>query len=470
MLTSYRYRGVELNDDINYLVPLAELNLDDRQTAEENWVYRDAQTPLPTGITLREGVTVLNLYIRASSTADFNTKLNALYQLFDTRDPAYYRLERKFPHEQYYRYIEVAPRQFTVNRLERKVSITLYTPERAWKDDTWNEQTWTLFNGPSRTIDVSLTYDGFSPVEPVVEVKALTIGSDGPVPLYYRTVDVWTADTATVVGSPVLIASGWNVQSLISAEKMRSDSLDISVTLPDGTALNRLVVGADTARRVWVKPAVWPRIPKVRLAESITNVASSITIRSLDGQSLTNYLPNSATIAIENEQITYTGFTLVANYANGDQAVTLLNCQRGVGGTTAAGHGGLPTMRIKFRTQLRINYGYAPAYVNTYMLNDFSGWPLLDYEVSTNTSWVQTDANNRAATEGDQTLVWSVARDVQKAQSASEYTFGDIASGKARLHGVQLPGVVTKAIGVLPDRARLVCRLPSPTGRYVGSA
>lgn len=400
LLTSYRYRGVELNDGMAFTVPSQDLNLDDRQNVDENWVYRPGgDLPMPTGITLKEGVIVLNINIVAQTPEQFETRLNVLKKIFDTTDRHYYRLERKLPHEQYYKYIEVAPRQLTVSRTERKVSVTLNTPERAWKEDIWQEHVQELFtDNVTHTYYLNVNYQGITPVEPIVEVTPLEVASQGPQPMYYHEVDVYVASVQHIINTPIRLVSGWNTDSYVSAGQMRSDGLDITVTLPDGTQLRRYVGGTQSNRNVWINPQTWPAYPaSVRLPGFPGVTASSTEIPIFAKEGTLVGMPTAGKVCIGDEIISYTGLQITsADGKNGK----LTGCTRGVDGTVAQDFSQGDWNWVKFPTRVRINYGYVNAYAGTYFQNSLRDWHLLDYDLSDNTTWIQQTANTSPAAAG----------------------------------------------------------------------
>src|SRR5215212_6755603 len=126
-LTSFLWKTVELNDGNVYGIPLADQGLDDPNTADATWAYRKGTVPVQTAHSIKEGVFTLNLNIIArhgESAAQYQAKIDQLRVIFDTRDAAFYQLQRKLPHESTYRFLLAAPREMAINRLERKVSIT----------------------------------------------------------------------------------------------------------------------------------------------------------------------------------------------------------------------------------------------------------------------------------------------------------------------------------------------------------
>lgn len=397
-LTSYLWRGTELNDGSNYLVPFADLAFDNRNSVDASYAYRKENTPVATGVTVKEAVLVLPITIRASSASDFESKLGALRRLFDTRDSNFYTLSRKLPHQQYYLSIQAAPREFVVNRLERKVVVTLHTTDLTWKASDLQTKEETLFDSGSFTETVTVNYEGLSPVEPVLEITALTPGNDGPVPLYYRDVTVWVSSSARAVGWPIKIVDGWDTTEEIGGGKMRSDGLDITVALTDGTQFRRIVIGNANDRDIWILPHTWPYFADTAIMPDSGNTAGAVA-----GEAITtsyDYFvmswhdpnwkpPSSATVYIDNEAITYSVVEWQSQVPGGP--ITFARCQitaRGVYDTTEADHSFF--QRVRFPTTLRIGYGYASGWERT-IGNDLNGWPLLDYAQSSNTSWVQSD-------------------------------------------------------------------------------
>src|SRR4051794_37186685 len=127
LLTSFLWKGVELNNGTTYGIPLADQGLDDPNSADATWAYRKGTVPVQTAHSIKEGVFTLNINIIArhgETPAQYQAKIDQIRAIFDTRDPAFYQLQRKLPHEATYRYLSVAPREVSINRLERKVSIT----------------------------------------------------------------------------------------------------------------------------------------------------------------------------------------------------------------------------------------------------------------------------------------------------------------------------------------------------------
>jgi hypothetical protein len=163
-LTSFRYKNIELNDGLTYAVPTAGQNLDDLNAAEETFMYiPGGDLPISTGITVKEGVLVLNIHIIATTPQQFEDRLNLLKQIFNTKDPVHYKLERKLAFQQSYSYLMVAARQLAVDRQQRKVSVTLNCIDRMWKGDTLYNATTDAFLGAPRVEHIFVNYTGKAP-------------------------------------------------------------------------------------------------------------------------------------------------------------------------------------------------------------------------------------------------------------------------------------------------------------------
>lgn len=401
---SYLFKGVELNDGTNYSVPLADQALDNPNSADATWAYRKGNTPVQTSLAIKEGVFVLNINVLAvhgETGAQFEAKLNTLKKIFDTRDPQFYQLRRRLPHEQYYRFLLVAPREVAISRLERKVSVTFQTPDKTWQDAELHSVTQTLFETAARSEDITITYNGLYPVEPVVRVTALTPGSEGPTPLYYREVTLYAVGSGVagaVVDNPVLLVDNWDTSALVAAGKMRADGLDITVTLPDFTPLRRYVCGTQSARKIWLLPQTWPYQPAGTLIDGPGAGAPRDppqTARSLLATDTVMYVSmngietpaQSGKMMLDDEVIAYSAATVTQTWQGGQQ-IRFDGLTRGADGTTPADHRRYTPM--KRPVTLRVNYGYAPGYAQVFY-NDLNGWPLIDYELSSNSQWRQTD-------------------------------------------------------------------------------
>lgn len=442
-LTSFIWKNVDLNDARAYLMPLEDNALDDRASVEASWATRKGAVPVQTSTAIKEGVFNLNIQVVASSPFDFEQKLDTLKAIFDTRDPAFYPLRRRLPIEGEYSYINAAPRELAVNRKLRRVSITMQTADKSWLAETEQTLTATLFAGAPRTETIVFTYNGLSPVEPTIEFTTVTPGSDGPTPLYYRDVAVWAVNGAQVVGTPIKIVSGWDTSALVSGGKMRSDGLDIAVEL-NGVQQPRLVTGSAGARAVWVKPDQWPAWSELVVqpypGQSFSDpaVTSAHTAIYISAQGRVIDIPASATIALDNEYITYSAWA----YTNTEHTMAVLTgCTRGVFSTTPANHGWYT--RVKQALLLRITYGYAAGYT-VYFNNNVANWPLLDYENSTNAEWVQNQNWDQSGL-GNRPLSWYGNADPrpkrlwQSIAAAADPT--ETGSPHLALYGLYNPGV-----------------------------
>lgn len=418
MLTSFLYREVEFNDGIAFSVPKLQ-GIDDPNPADATWAYRKGAVPVQTKLDIREGMFVFNFNIvavRGETALQYQTKLQYIRQLFNTKDPTFYQLKRQRPHEATYKYLEVAPRQVAIDELGRKVSVTFQTADKEWKAlDLTNAQQTIFDAGISETITV--TYDGAYPVEPIISFEATTASSTGPTPLYYREITAYTVGRGALgfpQAQPILIASGWNTSGLVSVSKMRSDGLDISVQLSNGTVVNRVIAGTEASRSIWVRPNVWPALAAATLVSGpgVGNPADppgarrAILAADTSLYCLTteiNDWPATGKIQIDNETISYSSITVISQQGTSQQLKLAIT--RGVDGTTAADHYSLTPIKVPL--VLRINYGYAVGYAQVFY-NDLSGWPFIDYDTSTNDIWQQTTTFSPSE---QYTWYWSVEDD-----------------------------------------------------------
>ena len=100
VLTSYIWKSVELNDGINYSIPMADTALDDRNSVNATWAYRKDNTPIQTQATIQEGSFVLNINViwrPGETAAQLEAKYDALKKIFNTMDSQFYQLYRKLP-------------------------------------------------------------------------------------------------------------------------------------------------------------------------------------------------------------------------------------------------------------------------------------------------------------------------------------------------------------------------------------
>lgn len=418
-LTSYRWRGIELNDGLNYLVPMADTAFDDLNPASSSYAYRYENTPSYLGIEVREGVFTLNIEIVATTAQDFDTKLSALKQLFDTRDPALYDFERQLPWEQSYKRIQCHPTEFSVNRVRRRVSVTLDAPDKRWVASSESNDQADFWTQPTDDLDQTITvnYTGSSEVEPIIEITPLEASTASPSPQYYREVYVFLAARQQADNEPIRLVGNWDTGSLVSAGKMRSDGLDITVTKEPGYlqthsgevpyglpnsgqvgTINRLVLGTQSSRDIWIKPDAWAHTDWIDVADGegqdywniipdelrlVTELNSGNTGQTFYVKSATNptanmRFPERGFMMVENEMIEF------STSASGELSIA----RRGVNGNPVTTHPAGTVVRYGFR--LFINYGYAAGY-EKHFPNDFNGWPNLDYSQSHNTTWVQTE-------------------------------------------------------------------------------
>lgn len=440
--TSYTFKSVELNGN-TYSIPTADQGIDDLNSATSTWAHRKGNTPVQTNIAVNESVFTLNINIRAirgETGAQYQAKIDELRALFDTRDPAFYPLYRKQPHESAYRYLSVAPREVAVNRLERRVSVTLETADKIWQDSVAYTQSITLWEDAPRTETMTVAYAGTIPADVVsIDIKALTPGSDGPTPLYFREVTVYSTGNGvagSVIGFPLKVADGWDTSAEVAAGKMRSDGLDISVTL-GGVDLRRIIDGTETARSVWAMPHTWPTYTPSKLIDgpdvgvpsdpalnhrSLTATDTKAYIDWAWNSNLPGDFPSSGKFMIDDEIISYTGTmtwhnTLDPNYHLGDPLILIVTgLTRGVDGTVAASH--TRYSPIKMPVVLRINYGYAVDW-ELVRNNNLNGWPLIDYAQSTNSTWIQTDTYDNNPTT--RPWAWRMDADFYAPTYSDEY-------------------------------------------------
>lgn len=484
LLTSFLWKGVELNDGNVYGVPLADLALDDPNPADASWAYRKSATPVQTKLEIKEGVFTLNIHIIArhgETAAQYQAKIDQLRAIFDTRDPGFYQLQRKMPHEQTYRYLLAAPREMAINRLERKVAVTFQTADKTWQDAALQTATITLFDTAARTETLNIAYSGNFAAEPTITIKALTAGSDGPVPLYYRDVVVYAVGTGGagyVVGNPVQVVTGWDTSALVTAGKMRSDGLDITVGLTDGTKFRRYVGGAQNSRKLWILPHTWPAYASGSLvfgpgagSGTQTALTATDTVMYLSMQGIDAW-PTNGKLMLDNEVITFSGVTVISQ-AGTSQQLKLNIIQRGADGTAAAAH----TLYTppKRPVTVRVSYGYAAGFP-TAIYNDLNGWPLIDYETSTNAQWNQTDTYDPNPTnrpwvwrpDSDPKAVRAGERVVAAAESQTKLAlYGTYQTGTPVAHQrliLPVPGYAARTL----DYIRLVLTLKGGAGAYPG--
>lgn len=464
-LTSYLFKNVELNDGINYAVPLADQGLDDLNSVDATWAYRKGAVPMQTQLTIKEGVFNLNINILPQATAAaWEAKLTQLKQIFDTRDPVAYAFYRKLPHEQSYRYLLVSPREFVVNRLERKVVVTLQTADKSWADATEHDSQITLFEGAPRDETLTITYDGLTAYEPTITIKAVSPGSDGPQPLYYREVALYSVGSGGagyIVGNPVLLVSGWNTNAEVGAGKMRSDGLDITVTLPDGSQVPRYIGGTQASRKVWIKPTSWPAyvngcaIYGPGAGDTVNGYALTDTDTVLY-LNIYGYDSWTATgkVMLDSEVIAYSAVAPIS-VENGTVTLKLTLSGRGQDGTSAADH--TLYTPVKRPVVLKVGYGYAGGYAQT-IYNNLNGWPLINYETSSNSLWVQDDTYDPNPT--NRPWVWRGERDPAPLRTWESVVAKPETQTRLALYGTYVAGAANSTL-----HERLILPVPGYSSR-----
>lgn len=395
-LSSVRWRGVELNDGVNYLLDTRESTLDDPNPVEATYATRKDATPVLTGAFLRETTIVLNINIRAVNAADLDTKIQQLRRIFNPADLKEYKLERRLPHEQYHKFVMAAVRAINFNRTQRKCSVTLQVADMTWQDSAEQTQTILLFDGTyNETLVVN--YTGNLPVEPILEVKAKTPGSDGPTPLYYRDILLWYWSPERLVNFPTKLIENWNVNSLISAGKMKSDYSDVSVTFAGRTVPHTIVERSTGVIDLWILPAYANTIAVAKLDPGTRGAAMDIQLPASWGPGAKvrftvnrGTLPSTATVKIGNEFITYNNpvQTTQASYV---YEVTIT--ARGVYNSVVENH--YAWSPVLFADTARVSYGYALGFERQYPRQWGGPWPDIDYINSTNAEWRYTTNRTR---------------------------------------------------------------------------
>lgn len=395
-LSSVRWRGVELNDGVNYLLDTRESTLDDPNPAEATYATRKDATPVLMGATLRETTIVLNINIKAASSADLDAKIQQLRRIFNPAELKEYKLERRLPHEQYHKYIMAAARTINFNRAMRKCSVTLQAADMTWQDSAEQTQTTLLFDG-TFSENLVVNYTGNLPVEPILEVKAKSPGSDGPTPLYYRDIALWYWAPERLVNFPVKLIENWNVNSLISGGKMRSDYSDVSLTLAGRTVPHNIVERSSGVIDVWALPSFANTIVVCTLSPSTRGAVYDVQLPSSWGVNSKikfnvnrGSLPATATVKIGNEFITYTS---PVQTAQGSPVYEVTITARGVYGSPVEDH--YAWSPVMFADTARVSYGYALGYERLYPRQWGGPWPDIDYVNSTNGEWRYTTNRTR---------------------------------------------------------------------------
>lgn len=398
-LTSYRWKGAELNDGISFLVPYS--NFDDRNPVDTAYAYRNELVPVQTGVTVKEATFALNITIVATSKQDFDAKLDSLIALFNPQsNPTAQRFERKRDWEQFYRYVEARPTSFSVNMLERKVTIIMTAADMNWKEDVQQTQTASNIFNSATSASMSINYTGNIPVEPIIEIKALSASSESPNPIYYQEVQVFIDDFDK---QPyVKIAHNWNVSALVSAGKMQSNYSDINVWWSPKvreTYLRRRCIGANTALNIWVeltrnRPATVLPVCKV-----ITTLGVGMTVgaTTFDFTDPYQQLPTDSTelstllvgryIAVRDEVMLITAVSDLRTTSG----IVRVTVTRGQLGTTAVAHPDtIMFTNVKWGYSMYINYGYGAGYSKDHNTSWF-GFPNINFQTSDNKYWRQTE-------------------------------------------------------------------------------
>lgn len=427
-LTSYTWRGVELNDGVSYLVPTAGSDFDSQNSASIEYATRQYATPFLLGATLQPGEIPLTIFIVANTPQLFDQKLKVLAKIFDTSNPVAYPFYRKLGHEASYRSVSCTVASFVPSRLERKVEIRLSTEDRRWKDAAETTVVYDLFDTLITETHV-INNAGFVEVEPVIQLKALEAPSGGSTnPQYWRHVAIYCYETRQALNSPVLLVDDWDQTALVASNKVRSDGKDISVVIKGtATLVPRYVCGTVADRRIWVRPESLPLkrvivLPGTATEPKIDAVQTSIDVfcGEVVGQPLVPaFLPTAGAICLDDELITYTGIT----YNGTDKSnITLTGCTRGASGTTAATHGSFT--RVKQPYEFTIRYGYGAGY-ETLFSNQIAYWPPADYEVSTNKEWVvEFSASGRTNMAAEGAFYMSSEPMVNRRPRTGELVFG----------------------------------------------
>lgn len=395
-LSSVRWRGVELNDGVNFLLDTRESTLDDPNPAEATYATRKDATPVLMGATLRETTIVLNINIRAVSSSDLDAKIQQLRRIFNPAELKEYKLERRLPHEQYHKYVMAAARAIHFNRAQRKCSVTLQAADMTWQDSAEQTHTALLFDGTFNE-NIVVNYTGNLPVEPILEVTAKTPGSDGPAPLYYRDISFWYWAPERVANFPLKLVENWNVSSLISDGKMKSDYTDVSITIAGRIVPHTIVERSSGVIDIWALPAYVNTIAVATLHSSTRGAAYDVQLPAAWGPGSKvkfsvnrGTLPSTATVKIGNEFITYN------NPVQSTQAAYIYEVTitaRGVYSSTVEDH--YTWSPVMFADTARVSYGYALGYERRYPQQWGGPWPDIDYVNSTNGEWRYTTNRTR---------------------------------------------------------------------------
>lgn len=390
ILSSVRWRSVELNDGTSYLLDTRETTLDDPNPAEATYATRKDNTPVLVGAVLRESTIVLNINIVASTAAELDAKILALRRIFNPEELREYKLERQLPHEQYHKYVMAAARTVNVNRAQRRCTVTLQTTDMTWQDSAEQTQSVTLFATGGAPETLTVNYTGNLPVEPTIQLTADTPGSDGPTSLYYRDLSLWYWAPERVANYPIKVVENWDVSPLVSAGKMRSDFADISISIAGRQAPHNIVVRSTNVLDIWIIPAYMPLVAADAILATGPFGFSQPHIPTSYGAGDTfgivcyrGTVPASATLKIGNEFISYNGAQQMSSSL---WQVTIT--ARGVYGSPVEPH--YMFSPILFPTTVRVGYGYAPGYAQQWASKWGGPWPDIDYINSDNREWKYT--------------------------------------------------------------------------------
>lgn len=401
-MISYKYNGYELNNGSYFYVPAEGLSLDDNNPVDTSFIYRPGgAAPVQAGSIAKEWTFTLNLHIVPQSTdAGKVAVVAALHKIFQTKDTGFYRLERKRPGESGYKYLTVKPTSVNVDTYNFRASVTFVTADSDWRSNTVYTASQLLFDAGLPYETLTVTYNGNVPTYPVLKLTPKTASTSSPMPLYVRQVYVF-AHGGRADDTPIRLTSGWDTSALVSAGKMRSDGLDITVSyLPQsGFSYNvpRYVAGSAASRSIWVKPkALQENKPAYTLkyfnagdstnAVTATDTQFYAVVPSTGNRPFTLY--QNGYIKIDNEIIRYLDVDVLKLENTIDSyKITFKSCVRGQLGTTAATH--LPDVPVLLQHIFNISYGYSTGYEYV-QANDLTGWPNIDFSTSSNSLFNQS--------------------------------------------------------------------------------
>lgn len=406
-LSSVRWRGVDINDGVNYLLDTRESALDNPNPTEATFAPRKDATPVLLGAVLRETTLTLNINIRAATAQELDARVLQLRQIFNPGELKEYLLERRLPHEQYYKTISASVRSVEINRAMRRCTVTLQTADMTWQDGTEQSQTILLFDAASTTEDIAVPYSGNLAVEPIIELTAETAGSSGPTPLYYRDLNLWYWTPARIQDYPIKLVSNWNVSALVSGGKMRSDYADISIQHMQRTLPHRIVERSSGVIDIWCIPTYANLVGDVVLSASTRGAGFNIQLPSSWGAGnklqfavrTNKFLPTTGTVRIDEEFISFNN----GRYLNATTYEVTITA-RGVNSTTAADH--YAWAPVLWPQNFRVNYGYAVGFERAFP-NGAGRWPDIDYVNSDNREWTYAGGRTRLLYGADGTPLTS---------------------------------------------------------------